>query len=248
MVTTVPVATTVPVTTPQLGSGYGYSLTGSADDPEDRVKIRTISCADPPTPDFSQQGSSLQFTIYAGGSSNIEYDLLFLSSSGAEWLYQTFSGGDVVSQQTYTGHYWVLRKKIDAACLEWFVFDAAEDTTTVSTSTTVPVATTADCTDPVANCIDAVLSIEVGEVLRAPEWHSNGGFSFQFNELSWPRPEFVSGDEAACGIISEANHFVQVSGEAPGTCLVRIHAREILSRDPYEFGLTETRYFQINVS
>jgi hypothetical protein len=39
-----------------------------------------------------------------------------------------------------------------------------------------------------------------------------------------------------------------VSGKAPGTCVVKITFREIVSRDPYEFGEFEYRFFQINVN
>ena len=93
---------------------------------------------------------------------------------------------------------------------------------------------------------DAVLDIEVGDVLSMQEWHLNGGFSFPMSELSWRMPEFISGDVAACGVSNVGGP--HVTGQAPGTCVVQIRAQEILSFDPYEFGLIENRYFQINVN
>ena len=92
---------------------------------------------------------------------------------------------------------------------------------------------------------DAVLDIEVGEVLFTQEWHSNGGFSFPLLDMSWSAPEFVSGDEAACDVSNVGGP--HVTGTAPGTCVVQITVQEIVSRDPYEFGAAESRHFQINV-
>lgn len=88
-----------------------------------RLTITTLSCDNPPSPEGRSTGSSLLFTLAAGGSPDFEYDLFYLAGNGAEWLYRTFQGGDVITQQTFTGHQWVLRKKSDGACLEWFVFE-----------------------------------------------------------------------------------------------------------------------------
>ena len=95
---------------------------------------------------------------------------------------------------------------------------------------------------------DAVLDIEVGDVLGPSQWVSNAEFSVRSEGYSTRKPEFFSGDEAACDIDDTDQHGSRVSGKAPGTCVVKITFREIVSRDPYEFGEFEYRFFQINVN
>ena len=91
-----------------------------------------------------------------------------------------------------------------------------------------------------------VLDIEVGGVLSTPDWFWNGDFYFPLGDISWSEPEFISGDEAACDISNVGGP--HVTGQAPGTCVVKISVQEIVSRDPYEYGLGRNRFFQINVS
>ena len=81
------------------------------------------------------------------------------------------------------------------------------------------------------------------------DWHANGQFSFDYYEASWWPPVFVSGESSACLVDNTGGP--HVTGKAPGTCLVRITALAVLTRDssgvPETYGPVEVRDFTINV-
>jgi hypothetical protein len=99
---------------------------------------------------------------------------------------------------------------------------------------------------PVGINLSLVFNIKVDEILFTPEWYAKGQFSFDRSAASWEAPGFVYGDRSACLVDNTGGP--RVTGVAPGTCIVRVVARELLSTNPYEFGPKEVRYFQINVS
>jgi hypothetical protein len=91
---------------------------------------------------------------------------------------------------------------------------------------------------------DVVLEIKVGKVLFTLDWRMHGGYSW--TELSWLPPKLIAGDNAACEVSNTGGP--HVTGIATGTCFVRITASETMSREPFGFGESEYRIFQINVS
>ena len=89
-------------------------------------------------------------------------------------------------------------------------------------------------------------NIKVGEVLSTYEWYVNGEFSFGYHEAAWHVPVVVSGGSSACLLDNTGDP--HVTGAAPGSCIVEITAKKLLSTDPYTFGPTEIRSFTINVT